>query len=83
MKAVKTIVFMVLYLIVTVIKFPFGLLGALFMLIEKWHVNVLATLVEWLGDDDDKRTFNTVLDTNALTLKLMGENWYLPMKFEL
>ena len=83
MKGVKNIVFMVLYGIVSIIKVPFGLVGVLFMWLEKLHVNVLASIIEWLGDDDDKRTFNAVLDFNATAYKLYGEKWFLPMKFEL
>lgn len=83
MKAIKNIVYMALYALISIIKAPFGLIGSVFSWIEKLHVNLLRLLIEWAGDDGDKRTFNAVLDFNAATYKTLGERWFLPMKFEL
>lgn len=83
MKAIKEIVCIALYVIISIIKFPFGLLGLAFLWIEKIHINMLSWLVEWGGDCNTKASFNALLDTNATYYKVLGEKWFLPMKIEL
>ena len=83
MNTIKNIVFYVLYLIVSIIKFPIGLAGLGLLWIESIHIRLLAYLVEWMDDYETSDSFNDILDNNVDSFTAIAERWYLPMKIEL
>ena len=82
MKAIKNFIFWVLYVLLSIVKAPFGLLGWFLLWIEKVHVSMLVELTKWKDDAEATEVVNNLLEIDAAGMKSLGERWYLDMKIE-
>ena len=83
MKTVKSVMCMIAYAILAIIRQIFAAVGTLFDWIAAVHMKLMRTLIEIDNDPEGMKTFNIVMDINANALKSLADKWYTDIKFEL